>query len=202
MREVRPTPFVYPAHPHVRRHGPSGWHYSKYRDWLRDEFHFRCVFCLHRETWEGRDIFEIDHHIPQNNKTGRPELRDVYDNLLYVCRGCNKVKDDLTDVPNPCEVAFGDCVEVADDGAIHARNEAGQLLIDLLRLNEAKLRAFRKAKIEDTQESRAGLVRTLRFPDELPDLAGRKQPPKNTRPEGLQHTCHARKQRGELPHVY
>jgi hypothetical protein len=37
--------FEYPLMPHVRRHGPAGYDdYASYRDWLRDEFTFRCVF--------------------------------------------------------------------------------------------------------------------------------------------------------------
>jgi hypothetical protein len=48
----RPTPFAYPAVGHMRRHASAG--YKDYRDfkpWLRDEFEFRCVYCLQREMW-------------------------------------------------------------------------------------------------------------------------------------------------------
>ena len=46
------VPFVYPSTPHQRRHGPRGYaDYGTYRPWLRDEFCFRCVFCLLREQW-------------------------------------------------------------------------------------------------------------------------------------------------------
>ena len=45
------SPFVYPASPHVRRHGPMGYaDHASFRPWLRDEFAFRCVYCLRRET--------------------------------------------------------------------------------------------------------------------------------------------------------
>ncbi len=38
------SPFIYPARPHTRRHGPQGYAgYASYRPWLRDEFSFRCV---------------------------------------------------------------------------------------------------------------------------------------------------------------
>ena len=56
------SPFIYPSTPHVRRHGPAGYADSTgYRPWLRDEFSFRCVYCLMREQW-GRmgGTFEID----------------------------------------------------------------------------------------------------------------------------------------------
>jgi len=50
-----PDPFTYPAQPHVRKHAPAGYKdYTEYKPWLRDEFEFRCVYCLHarcgRET--------------------------------------------------------------------------------------------------------------------------------------------------------
>lgn len=46
------TPFAYPAAPHARRHGPQGYaNYPEYKDWLRDEFTFRCVYCREREQW-------------------------------------------------------------------------------------------------------------------------------------------------------
>jgi hypothetical protein len=43
------TPFTYPGAAHVRRHGPQGYaDPESYRSWLRDEFHFQCVYCLVR----------------------------------------------------------------------------------------------------------------------------------------------------------
>jgi hypothetical protein len=46
------TVFDYPSLPHARRHGPQGYaDYKHYKPWLRDEFSFRCVYCLCRETW-------------------------------------------------------------------------------------------------------------------------------------------------------
>ena len=58
--------FEYPISPHVRRHGPAGYKdYNSFRDWLRDEFTFRCVYCLHREQWGSRGVaFHIEHFIP------------------------------------------------------------------------------------------------------------------------------------------
>jgi hypothetical protein len=44
--------FQYPRQAHVRRHGPLGYvNYQSYKPWLRDEFEFRCVYCLWRERW-------------------------------------------------------------------------------------------------------------------------------------------------------
>lgn len=57
-------PFDYPATSRARRHGPSGYLlYASYRDWLRDEFEFRCVYCLLREKWVSCG-FHLDHFHP------------------------------------------------------------------------------------------------------------------------------------------
>src|SRR5258708_6259440 len=51
-RNPMTEPFQYPAAPHVRRHGPQGYaDAASFRPWLRDEFTFRCVYCLQREVW-------------------------------------------------------------------------------------------------------------------------------------------------------
>jgi hypothetical protein len=58
------TPFAYPFDPHQRRHGPAGYaNYEEYKPWLRDEFTFRCVYCLERELWypDRADSFSVDH---------------------------------------------------------------------------------------------------------------------------------------------
>jgi hypothetical protein len=77
------APFTYPDRPHGRRHGPVGYaDYTSYRPWLRDEFAFRCVYCLRRETM-GQHFgeFAVDHFLPVKH---RPDLTTVYTNLLYV----------------------------------------------------------------------------------------------------------------------
>ena len=45
-------PYKYPDSEHTRRHGPHGYtDYERFREWIRDEFLFRCIYCLHREKW-------------------------------------------------------------------------------------------------------------------------------------------------------
>src|SRR6202040_42798 len=84
-------PFVYPSGPHQRRHGPRGYaDYESYRPWLRDEFAFRCVYCLIRETWGPlKGVYALDHFLPI---ASRPDLTLEYDNLLYGCVSCNLSK--------------------------------------------------------------------------------------------------------------
>ena len=200
----RVTVFDYPTTAHVRRHGPFGYQdYASYRDWLRDEFSFRCVYCLKRELWgELLAAFHLDHFVPQSHD---PTKALEYDNLVYVCASCNALKADLL-VPDPCRIAYGRCIRVNDDGTIDAMNEEGERLIDKLRLDSPDRTRFRR-RILDTLRSfvrndeRALLVSWTRYPEDLPDLR-RKHEPGNRRPEGREQCCLARRERGELPETY
>ena len=127
--------FEYPKKPHTRRHGPEGYcDYESYRDWLRDEFTFRCVYCLHREQWYGRGAaFNIDHLVPLSE---HPQASCEYTNLLYACATCNLAKHDIRGIPDPCLVAFGDCLRVRQNGEVEALNEHGMKLREILRLNK------------------------------------------------------------------
>ena len=196
--------FDYPKHPHQRKHGPAGYKdYESYRPWLRDEFCFRCVFCLRREQWSlvvGN--WDIDHFEPQSQA---PEKALNYNNLLYVCRTCNLNKsDDL--VADPCDVALGDLVKVDADGVITSLNDEGELLIQILRLNNADYTNFRRrmlrilAAVERQEpETYAAL---MGYPDELPDLRQLKPPQGNSKPEGIESSCLVRREKGELPEIY
>lgn len=90
-------PFTY-REKHTYRHGPCGYvDNANYRDWLRDEFTYRCVFCLLREQWgRVRGTSALDHFRPVSLHL---ELKCVYENLRYACVGCNGTKGDrlLTD---------------------------------------------------------------------------------------------------------
>jgi hypothetical protein len=123
-----PDPFPYPLEPHARKHGPAGYtEYDSFRPWLRDEFSFRCVFCLSREQWgKMLGLWDIDHLIPQSR---RPSLILSFDNLLYVCRSCNVLKSSSL-LADPCGTALAKCMKVQSNGQIVALNDDGKLLID------------------------------------------------------------------------
>src|SRR6266568_2747876 len=95
----------YPQLPHERRHGPAGYaEFISFKPWLRDEFAFRCVYCLVRERWNpsGAAGFGIDHILSQSV---RPDLIGVYTNVVYACLECNAWKRDVL-LPDPCAVSF------------------------------------------------------------------------------------------------
>jgi HNH endonuclease len=206
------APFAMPTEPHVRRHGPSGYlHYQTYKDWLRDEFHFRCVYCQHREKWDrlGWRIFHVDHIIPQSVDKSKTLL---YDNLVYSCGSCNGFKLDKV-LPDPCRVAYGEYYRFDPDGTVTPLSDVGELYIEVLGLAEPHLVDYRKkvfkmfGELEEliaelgAAEVMEELEELLGYPADIPDLRGKKEK-HNTKPEGKEQCYYARLERGEIPRFY
>ena len=194
--------FDYPAKVHVRKHGPEGYEdYESYRDWLRDEFLFRCAACLDREKWIGLlGKFHIDHI---HSQVECPERRLDYDNLVYLCASCNLVKPDK-EAPDPCSLPMGECLSVSEDGRIHPLNDQGQIVINAFRLDSRdanERRALVLDAIRCLKNQGKSLVQWLGFPSDLPDLRQMK-PPSNTRPEGLDNCFYVLRERGRIPEIY
>lgn len=198
------APFDYPSQPHERRHGPRGYSSAEsYRNWLRDEFAFRCVYCLDREQWNnyvGR--FAVEHFQPVAT---RPDLRTEYDNLLYACNTCNLIKASGS-VPDPTWALVSDSTVVHADGRIEGRTVDARRLIDKLLLDSDDNRAFRRrwlAVIRLAEQYAHELHRELLgYPAELLDLARLRPPKGNSRPEGIEQSHLARRKRDELPETY
>jgi HNH endonuclease len=200
---VIPEPFAFPFGPHRRKHGPAGWtDYARYRPWLRDEFCFRCVYCLIREQWvDMRRGYQIDHFVPQKL---RPDLKADYDNLLYLCPACNNLKRAAL-LPDPCAVALADCLRFHKDGTVEAINEAGDLIIEVLELDDPRLTEMRRRKwgiLASLAASDWALFSDeMGFPQDIPDLTVN-PPPCNTRPEGIAKSWYSRKAAGENLGIY
>lgn len=196
--------FVYSTSPHVRRHGPAGYsNYSSYRDWLRDEFTFRCVYCLHREQWDRRGgTFHVEHFVPASvDPSGECE----YSNLLYACASCNEAKQAILGLPNPCQVAFNDCLRVMPDGHIDTLNPQGEKLKQVLRLDSASnvRNRYRWIRTLDALKVAAPdlFQEYMGFPADLPDLRT-KRVPENTKPCGAANCYFVLRERGKLPTTY
>jgi HNH endonuclease len=198
-----PLPFVYPSKPHVRRHGPQGYsQYRDYRNWLRDEFAFRCIYCLRRETWltTPRD-YQLDHFLP---KSDHPDVERDYDNLVYACSECNGTKA-AKYLPSPESVPYGNCLRVDENGEIHALNDRGKTIIEALRLDAKERINLRRKIIETVAEARRGsktLKWCLGYPENMPNLDAEKKPKENKREKGIRESHYARKSRNELPDYY
>lgn len=198
------TPFEYPATVHIHRHGPSGYaDYESYRPWLRDEFAFRCVYCLRREAWGPRRAqYHIDHFAPVAHS---PELTTTYDNLRYACSTCNSKKRDQL-LPDPLVTLLSGAVAVDENGQVTGQTPEAKRLILLLELDGDEETTYRWLMIESirlAEEFNQDLHRQLLgFPADLPDLSGLRPPGGNTRSEGVGESHAARRERAELPATY
>jgi hypothetical protein len=198
------TPFVYPAAPHVCRHGPKGYaDHGSYRPWLRDEFGFRCVYCLVREQW-GRvaGLFDIDHFLPA---ALRPHSTVEYDDLLYACATCNEAKgDDL--VPNPCEFLLSGAIAVRTDGVVEPRTTEARRIVRKLGLDDVRTTEFRLMWIAIVELAHLHdpvlFQRLMGYPDDLPDLARLRPPGGNSRQAGIEASYFAQRTNGRLPETY
>jgi len=195
--------FDYPEPQAERIHGPMGYSsYESFRSWLRDEFTFRCVYCLKRETWGlATGEFELDHFKPQ---ALAPNLTLVYFNLVYSCRRCNQVKLDQQ-VADPLTTFSSHCMDVLPDGSVSSERIETQRLIRQLDLNSPKLTKWRvmwMRIVELASERDSILYRQLTgFPDDLPNLS-QLRPPNNSKPGGIEISWYAKRQRGQLPDLY
>ena len=127
------TVFDYPSAPHERRHGPRGYlDYKHDKPWLRDEFSFRCVYCLCRETWlpDGEAYFGSDH-VPPRSRTA--EALSSYDGLVYACSVCNAWKKDFPADLDFAADALAEHLEGQPDGTIRALSRWGEALVDVWR---------------------------------------------------------------------
>lgn len=204
-------PFAYPAEPHRRRHGPAG--YADYRDfkpWLRDEFVFRCVYCLSREKWypNGSASFSIDHVVP---KSVDPSLINEYHNLVYSCNQCNSIKRARITI-DPTKTAFGEHLRVENNGRLSALSDEGNFLIYALDLNAILLveeRLFRRKLFNLYIEFGLNdpsfvelFSQSFSFPSDLPNLKSLRPPEGNSRSGSENDSHHARHARGELGQYY
>jgi hypothetical protein len=213
-----PTPFAYPAEPQRRRHGPAGYaNYEEYKPWLRDEFTFRCVYCLERELWypDRAASFSADHVEPQKEA---PHRVCDYTNLVYACTRCNSLKRHLRLI-DPTAVAFGKHLWVDDSGLVRPveadgkPSRDGEFLIRLLHLNgnsALDTRRFRLTMLAlkrdfSTDDRVDRLFRqSFAYPplDDLPDLRSLRPPGGNSLAENVETCCYERRRASALADVY
>jgi hypothetical protein len=204
-------PFTYPDAPHARKHGPTGYSdYKRYKPWLRDDFIFRCVYCLERELWypSGKDAFGVEHVLPKSDPA-YAALECAYDNLVYACNRCNSVKGKCV-LLDPCAAALGQHLRVASDGRMTALTPEGKYLINRLGLDRKQRRKVRNRflrilrlyqKQPNDPDVREFYFDYFAYPDDLPNL-DRLEPETNTRPEGMPECYFRQRQEGRLPADY
>jgi hypothetical protein len=206
-------PFAYPVAPHVPRHAPAGYtDYGSYKPWLRDDFAFRCVYCLTRERWDasasGHAGFGVDHVAPRSSA---PSLTNDYGNLVYACNSCNSARQAWPPAVNPLTDALTQHLRIDEAGVVHALTVAGQRMIDRLDLNAPNRVAVRLekrtahlAKQADPDDPHVDHLfrRAFGYPDDLPDLAALRPPGGNAHFGSEAHSHFARRAQGALSSVY
>lgn len=205
--------FDYAQEPQERRHGPAGYiGYKPYKPWLRDDFTFRCVYCLTRERWSrrGQTSFSVEHTVPQSEDK---EQITEYANLLYACTDCNSARQNRA-ILDPCQVALGEHLRVHEDGQIEGLSPDGAALVKVLGLNGSTLTEYRGRIIamvrrcqsnpepEAARDTLNLLQRWIGFPEDLPDLAALRPPGGNSKPAAVRDCHYERRKRGELPESY
>jgi hypothetical protein len=198
--------FIYPAIPHKRKHGPRGYTtLEPFREWLRDEFSYRCVFSLVRETWPDSGGFEIDHLEP---RATRPDLIYEYDNLLYLTHRLNLIRGKRA-IPDPGQIALGKCLRVNLQGDrfgyVETLNPIGEQIERIFNLNSEKAVACRVMwlailrSLAITDEN--GFRRMMGYPSDLYDLELKKET-ENSRKDGLKQSAHYLRAMRILPEWY
>lgn len=147
--------------------------YTRYRPFLREDFRFRCAYCLRNEFFVGGEAgCVMDHHRPQGGPYGRPDLVSVYENLYWCCNECNSLKGDTW--PSPLQYAAGrrfldPCQpdgdhelhwRVEEDGTLTPLTDVGEYTIAHLVLDRAGLVYHRRRRIGWEREF-AALLETL-----------------------------------------
>lgn len=194
-------PFTYPPSEVARRHGPDGYtDYRSYRPWLRDEFTFRCVYCLLRERWGHiTGQFDLDHFVPQVQNLDEAVS---YDNLVYACHACNLRKRDQR---LPATVLTSENVRIYEDGRIVGLTPESNFIIKALWLDTPQSNEWRRLWIRIVQLAKEHdeehFQQLMGYPDDLPDLSNLSAP-SNCNPEGIEQSYYACSQRGELPDTY
>jgi uncharacterized protein (TIGR02646 family) len=138
---------------------PNFANYQDYRPFLRDDFLRHCAYCtIHEDELAGEDFYEIDHHRP---KSKFPDLENVYTNLYYCCKACNKrgakgenwPSDDLLNggfrfFDPVAENAYQLHMRETASGTLKERNNVGNYSIRILRLNRDGLIQLRRRRKE------------------------------------------------------
>jgi 5-methylcytosine-specific restriction endonuclease McrA len=156
-----------------RENPPVESNYRGYKPFLRRDFLVQCAYCERTEEYlGGEEASEVEHFKP---KSKFPDLICAYDNLYYVCRGCNGHKWETW--PSQVQIARGQrfadpCVEDPyvhhlrerdEDGAVEELTACGIYSNRHIRLDRPALRRWRRLRSEALRDlpKLTGIARML-----------------------------------------
>lgn len=149
-----------------QKYYPSYRYYRDYRDFIRKDSQYRCVYCDIHENEINRDLnmrddkMTLDHFRP---KSLFAHLENNPHNLVLACQDCNHHKSD--DFPaygrpdncsidgvdgyvDPFEVDRSDYFSVDANGVLKGRKHPADYMIRVLLLNGPYKRKIRKRRIQ------------------------------------------------------
>jgi hypothetical protein len=157
---------------------PAVSNYKQYKQALREDFQYRCAYCILHEGPHGVGgfhQFQIDHFRPRNKF---PELTNTYSNLYYACSWCNRAKSDTwpSDEEQTLGFVFVDpCIEDLytthasldpSTGKLNPRTNAGDFTITEIQLNRRLFKTVRKKRVEAQDDIESIRARILRLESE------------------------------------
>ncbi len=162
----------------LRTEVPPDKTYLEYKRWLRSDFFYSCAYCTMSEAEAQAIRFTIDHYEPIKI---RPDLADVYDNLMYCCDECNSRKGDRCPPPDarangirflrPDLDYWRDHFE-RNGHRLEPMSNVGSFSIDAIDLNRQllrKLRSLRERLTKCDEHIAEGILALRRFRiDRLP----------------------------------
>lgn len=151
--------------------------YEAYRPYLRQDFEYRCAYCLRHEFFfGGGEAGEIDHHRPRHLFPG---LTAQYGNLYWSCRRCNAVKGGKWPSAeqigrglrflDPCAEDHDDHWRTRADGTLEPVTSIGQYTVRQMRLDRPTLTQFRQF-LHQLQERVRAIEAALTATDLSPEM--------------------------------
>jgi|SRR5579871_663693 len=181
--------------------------YTEYRPLLRQDFRYRCAYCLRHEGHNGGEAnFHIDHFRPINGPFKRPDLKCVYTNLYYCCSECNENKADQwpdTELEEQGFRLLDPCQPEDDhdlhwqyhaDGSMEAMTRVGKYTEWICLLKRPQLNHWRKQiyRLQEKMRQHEARLEELLSPEEqaeirseIKEVKEQIEPPIFDRPRGV-----------------
>ena len=138
--------------------------YSYYRNEIREDSLFRCVYCdIHELENGGDEHMHLDHFRPRSIEKFSSLVSDP-NNLVWACAGCNNLKSDcwpITDSDScfagkegfldPFVDSYKEYFLIADDGLLVPIKDPGQYMVMVLALNRESRKKVRELRLLKTK---------------------------------------------------
>lgn len=159
--------------------------YHSYKKYLETDFEHHCAYCDMYDEWIMPLPFQIDHFIPRAafEKAERTDLDNDYNNLMYSCPICNRLKSDTFEgkVPetgisnpffyNPVDIDYNTIFERDDMGRICSNDELGKAMIKRLQLyRPTKQMAWFLEELKWTYDAIESRIKVEKNPEQIERL--------------------------------